>query len=218
MNVELQEGFNNLGVDIFVILYHIWLYHRLGISKDTTWKHIIVNFLNYLFLRQLILWTIAKMYFNAESTNQTIVVIIQTCFFYIVQEFYMYGIHRFMHWNKFCYKWVHKMHHDVKGECFSTAMYMTPMEIALHIFPDLMIGPVIWHWGFGFVHKEAFMIWTCIATFYFIWTHSGVMDSEYMPSTEFHWLHHKYYNVNYGSWISDSIFRTAMYEEKAIKD
>lgn len=211
--MELQYGFNTLGLDIFAILYHIWLYHRLGISKKTTLKHIVISFLNFVLLRQIILTSVSMLKFNVENTDKTVAVIIQITFFYTVQEFCMYGIHRFVHWNKFCYRWIHKMHHEVKAECFSTAMYMSPLEIIFHIFPDLMLGPTIWVWGFEFIYKEAFIIWTCLATFYFIWTHSGVKDSPYMPSTEFHWLHHKYYTVNYASWISDSIFNTAIFKD-----
>ena len=214
MEIELQKGFNNLGLDIFVFLYHVWLYHRLGISKKTTLYHLIVSAFNFCLLRQLILWILPVISFNIENTDQTISVVFQTTFFYLVQEFYMYGTHRLLHWSPFLYTYVHKMHHEVKGECFSTAMYMTSWEIIVHIFPDLMLGPLIWYFFNGFIYKEAFMIWTCLATFYFIWTHSGVMDSPYMPSTLHHWLHHKYPKSNFGSALSDNIFGTTMHEDK----
>ena len=213
MNILLQKGFNTLGIDIFVILYHVWLYHRLGISEKTTWSQIALSVINFLFLRQLILLSVPFLNFNSEYTDQTIFVIIQTGFFYLVQEFYMYFVHRFMHWSKICYNWIHRLHHTAKAECFTTAMYMSPIEILLHIFPDLMIGPIIFHFYYGYIYKEAFAIWTCLATFYFIWSHSGA-DSQYMPSVQHHWLHHKYYTVNYGTWLTDSLFGTIKHYDK----
>lgn len=214
MDQLLQKGFNTLGIDIFMIAYHTWLYHRLGISIQTTWSNLGLSCINFFLLRQLIIWGLPFISFNAEFTNNTIAVLLQVAFFYFVQEIYMYFIHRLMHKIKFLYIWIHRRHHLAKAECFTTAMYMSPLEIILHIYPDLMLGPVILYNYCGYIYKEAFTIWTCLATFYFIWSHSGVTDSLYMPSSKDHWLHHKYYNVNYGSGLLDRIFGTALYEDR----
>ena len=100
------------------------------------------------------------------------------------------------------------MHHDVKGECFSTAMYMSPVEILIHIFPNAMIGPIIVFLFKGFIYKEGFIFWICLSVFYFIWSHTGITDSQYMPSVKHHYDHHKYYNCNYGTVLTDTIFGT----------
>ncbi|ARF09979.1 fatty acid hydroxylase superfamily [Indivirus ILV1] len=213
MTIQLQKGFNTMGIDIFVILYHIWLYHRVGISPLITWSQMIFSFMNFIFLRQLILWTVSFLNFNSEYTNNTFFVLFQVGFFYLIQEFYMYFAHRFMHWNKFLYNWVHRRHHLLNAECFTTATYMSPIEIIVHIYPNIILGPVIFNFYFGYIFKEAFFIWSCLANFYFVWSHSGVNDSQYMPSIKHHWLHHKYYNVNYGSWLTDKLFGTIRYND-----
>ena len=210
MDILLQKGFNTLGIDIFVLGYHIWLYHRVGISNKTTWSELGLSTFNFFLLRQLLLWTIPYISFNSEFTSNTIFVLLQIGFFYFIQEIYMYFIHRLMHKIKFLYIWVHQLHHKAKAECFTTAMYMSPLEVILHIYPDVILGPVIWYLCFGYIYKEAFSLWVITANFYFVWSHSGVMDSQYMPSAKSHWLHHKYYNVNYGSLFSDRLFGTAM--------
>jgi len=215
--IELQRSFNTFWIDVAIFAYHVWLYHRLGISKKTKPIEVVVSIFNFFLLRQMILWSLPHMSFNKENTDKTIMVITQVAIFYLFQEFYMYGIHRYCHYNKFLYKWVHKIHHDIEGECFSTAMYMSPLEMVIHIFPDLMIGPIIIHLFDGYIFKESFIIWTCLASFYFVWSHSGVKDSQYMPSVDHHLLHHKFYNCNYGSWLSDSLFGTIKYPKKKKK-
>lgn len=210
--IELQNNFNTFWLNIAFLMYHIWLYYRLGISNKTKILEIIISIANFFLLRQMILWSLGRMYFNIETTNKFIEVMFQLTVFYLLQEFYMYAIHKYFHYNKFLYKWVHQMHHDIKAECFTTAMYMSPLEIIFHIFPDLMIGPIFVHSLNGFIYKESFIIWVCASSFYFIWSHSGEEKSNYMPSVKHHLDHHKYLNCNYGSPLSDGIFGTTRFE------
>jgi sterol desaturase/sphingolipid hydroxylase (fatty acid hydroxylase superfamily) len=214
--METQWGFNNLGIDLFVVFYNIWLYHRIGISKDTKLNQIALSAVNVLLLRQIILWTLPMILFNAEQTNMTIPMILQIVFFYVVQELYMHQIHRIMHKVKFIYSYVHSWHHTVKAEDFSTAFYMHPLEIIFFIYPNLMLGPFILYCYLGFLYKESMIIWTGLATFYFIFSHTGV-ESDYLPSTRHHWLHHKYLVGNFGSWLSDTLFGTVIIENKQQK-
>jgi len=206
--MELQSGFNTLGLDIFTVLYHIWLYHRVGISKDTTMPQLALAVCNFLLLRQLIIWTLPIIRFNSEQTDRTIIVLLQVIWYWICNELYMYWAHRCLHYNKFLYSNIHYMHHQVKGECFSTAMYMHPLETVLFIYPNLMLGPFLLYLYQGWVYKESMLIWTCLATFYFIWSHSGVTDSQYMPSTIHHLSHHGRLNCAFGSIITDTLFGT----------
>jgi sterol desaturase/sphingolipid hydroxylase (fatty acid hydroxylase superfamily) len=154
------------------------------------------------------------MTFNAEQTDQTIPMIFQIGFFYIVQELYMHRVHLIMHKVKFLYNYIHTVHHQISGDSFIVAFYMHPLEIVFFIYPNLMLGPILLHWYLGFLYKESMIIWTIVATFYFIWSHSGVMDSPYMPSAKWHYLHHKYQLGNFGSWITDNIFGTAIQENR----
>jgi sterol desaturase/sphingolipid hydroxylase (fatty acid hydroxylase superfamily) len=211
--METQKNFNNLGLDLFVVFYNIWLYHRVGISKDTKLSQIIFAGFNFLLLRQLILWTLPLMTFNAEQTDQTIPMILQIVFFYAIQELYMHRVHLIMHKVKFLYSYIHSVHHTTKGSDFSLAFYLHPLETIFFIYPNLMLGPIVLHCYLGFLYKEAMIIWTILATFYFIWSHSGVIDSPYMPDVKSHFSHHKYLNGNYGSWITDSLFGTLIKEE-----
>lgn len=213
MSIMLQKGVSSTGIDIFTILYHIWLYYRVGISKQTKWSQIALSFINFILLRQCVLWTIPFINFNFEYTNRILFVIFQVGVFYLIQELYMYFIHRLLHWSKLLYTWVHRQHHLLKAECFTTASYMSPIEIIIHIYPNVILGPIIFNYYNGYILKESFIIWMCLAIFYFVWSHSGVSDLKYMPSVKHHWLHHKYYNVNYGTWLTDGIFRTIRYED-----
>lgn len=208
--MELQKGFNTLGIDIFTILYHIWLYHRVGISRETTFRQLGLAIFNFLLLRQVIIYTLPYMNFNSEQTDMTIPVIIQITFFYLIQEVWMYSAHRYLHYNKLLYKWIHSVHHEVKGECFSTAMYMNPVETLIFIYPNLMLGPVLLHLYLGWLYKESLIIWTVLATFYFIWSHSGVTDSPYMPNVNHHLNHHLRLVGNYGSYFTDTLFGTQL--------
>lgn len=186
-----------------MILYHVCLYFHLGVNPKTTWKGWLVSGFNFLLLRTLIVYTFPIMSFN-RRWSLNIDVISQLTFFYLTEELYMYAAHRFMHWNKWLYMNIHSVHHEVMGDCFTTAMYMHPIEMMTHIFPDLMIGPTIIHIYKGWIYKEAMVAWMFLSTFYFIYSHSGGT----LVSTKHHWLHHKYYNCNYGSIITDTIFRT----------
>jgi sterol desaturase/sphingolipid hydroxylase (fatty acid hydroxylase superfamily) len=117
-----------------------------------------------------------------------------------------------MHKVKFLYTHIHSWHHITRAESFSVAFYMHPVEIVFFIYPNLMLGPIILHWYLGFLYKEAMIIWTIMATFYFIFSHTGI-ESPYLPATKWHWLHHSTPSRgNYGSWLSDTIFGTAIQE------
>lgn len=191
-------------VEIFLGVYYICLFWKFGIGKNTQLEQILMSVINLVILRYMIMETLPCITFSYNVNP--IIDIFQFVLFYLIQEFYMYGIHILMHKIKFIYRNIHSVHHEAKGECWSTAMYMHPIEIAIHIYPDLMLGPLLYSKIFE-VSNVAFIAWTIAATFWFVWSHSG-QNISYMPSVKHHWLHHKYYNCNYGSWITDTLFGT----------
>lgn len=201
-----QAGFDVTFLDIFVIIYHMILYLILGIDRKTNINHIFVSICNIILLRYMIVKTLSILYFNITYVID-ITVITQILFYYIVQEFYMYWAHRCLHKIKLLYNNIHYRHHILRAECFSTSFYMSPLEIIINIYPNLLLGPFLYYYWYGFLLKESLFIWTCLATFYFVWSHTNA-HYTFMPSTLFHWQHHKYYTCNYGSWMTDKLFGT----------
>jgi sphinganine C4-monooxygenase len=125
---------------------------------------------------------------------------------YVIEDLYGYFIHRYMHYNKKLYNWVHLQHHIYHGDCFLTAFYVHGVELIAFYFVGLVIGPLVIS-NFWYISFLGYNFWLIGATFFLVWSHTG-LNIPYMPSTTIHFNHHKYYNVNYGTAFSDWIFGT----------
>lgn len=114
----------------------------------------------------------------------------------LIGETLFYYLH---YWSHFIlYSKVHKVHHEWKNTCAVAAAYAHPLEYILISLPTFLLPPIITgsNW---YITK----IWFIIATTSVVIDHSGYNIIE---ASNFHWKHHKYTNINYGTnTVVDSI-------------
>lgn len=112
--------------------------------------------------------------------------------FFIVplfRELHFYFAHRFIH-IKFLYKYVHSLHHrNTDIEPFS-GLCMHPIE---HLYYYSCIGPSLYVFAspFAFMWNGVHLLISPAAS------HSGFEDN--FQSDQFHYLHHRYFECNYGT-------------------
>lgn len=107
----------------------------------------------------------------------------------LIGESLFYYLH---YWSHFIlYSKVHKVHHEWKNTCAVAAAYAHPLEYILISLPTFLLPPIITgsNW---YITK----IWFIIATTSVVIDHSGYNIIE---ASNFHWKHHKYTNINYGT-------------------
>jgi sterol desaturase/sphingolipid hydroxylase (fatty acid hydroxylase superfamily) len=96
------------------------------------------------------------------------------------------------YWSHFImYSKVHKVHHEWKHTCALAAAYAHPLEYVFVSLPSFLIPPMIT--GINWYLAN---IWFMIATTSVVIDHSGY---NIISASKFHWDHHKYSNVNYGT-------------------
>jgi len=107
----------------------------------------------------------------------------------IWRDFHFYFAHRFIH-VKFLYKYVHSLHHrNTDIEPFA-GLCMHPIE---HLFYYACAGPVLYMkvTPFAFMWFGIHLLISPAAS------HSGFEDN--MQSDQFHYLHHRFFECNYGT-------------------
>lgn len=107
----------------------------------------------------------------------------------LLGESIFYYLH---YWSHFTfYSKIHKVHHEWKNTCAVAAAYAHPIEYLCISLPSFLIPPIITgsNW---YITK----IWFNIATASVVIDHSGY---NIINASTFHWKHHKYSNMNYGT-------------------
>lgn len=99
--------------------------------------------------------------------------------------YYLHYISHFLFYSK-----IHKVHHEWTNTCAVAAAYAHPLEYLLISLPSFLLPPIIT--GSNWIITN---IWFLLATIMVIIEHSGY---KYIKCSEFHWKHHKYFNINYG--------------------
>jgi sterol desaturase/sphingolipid hydroxylase (fatty acid hydroxylase superfamily) len=96
------------------------------------------------------------------------------------------------YWSHFIlYPKIHKVHHEWKNTCAIAAAYAHPIEYICVSLPSFLFPPMIT--GLNWYYSN---IWFMIATTSVVIDHSGY---NIINASKFHWDHHKYSNVNYGT-------------------
>ena len=107
----------------------------------------------------------------------------------LLGELIFYYLHYWSH--LYCYANVHKVHHEWKNTCAIAAAYAHPIEYLFVSLPSFLLPPLITglHWYYT-------NLWFIIATTSVVIDHSGY---NIISWSRFHWEHHKYTNINYGT-------------------
>jgi sterol desaturase/sphingolipid hydroxylase (fatty acid hydroxylase superfamily) len=122
-----------------------------------------------------------------QDSNYTDVIKLVSCG--LLGESIFFYLH---YWSHFIlYSKIHKVHHEWKNTCAIAAAYAHPIEYVMVSLPSFLIPPIITgiNWQFS-------NIWFIIATTSVVIDHSGY---NIIDASKFHWDHHKYSNVNYGT-------------------
>jgi sterol desaturase/sphingolipid hydroxylase (fatty acid hydroxylase superfamily) len=127
-----------------------------------------------------------------ESFNSWSGIMKFVAWFFLVplwREVHFYFAHRLIH-NKVLYKYCHSLHHrNTDIEPFS-GLCMHPIE---HLYYFSCIGPALYVHAtpFGFLWNGIHLLLSPAAS------HSGYEDN--WQSDQFHYLHHRYFECNYGT-------------------
>jgi len=122
---------------------------------------------------------------------------------FVVEDFYFYWIHRFLHW-KAIYKHIHKIHHDHAAPFGITAEYAHPVE-TVFLGIGTMLGPI-----FFMRHVATLWVWLVVRLFQTVEVHSGYdfpwslnRIVPFWGGADFHDFHHK---ENVGNFASTFIW------------
>lgn len=146
-------------------------------------------------------------------------VFVQVVFFFLVEDYANYWIHRWLH-TPFLYKYVHSVHHEYTAPFALAATYAHPVEIIMLGIPTflgpLMVGP----------HLLTLWIWMLARNYEAIDIHSGYEFpwniNSYLPwyaGTQHHDFHHYMHSGNFASvfvWC-DKLYGTDLQYEAFMK-
>lgn len=134
-------------------------------------------------------------------------IIPQLVVFLILEDFYHYHVHRFMH-TPFMYRYVHRIHHEYAAPFGIAAEYAHPIETLILGFGTIG-GPLAYHitthfilqWGPDWdLHMTTMILWMILRLHQVVDAHSGYD----FPWSLHHWLpfwagaeHHDYHHQSY---------------------
>lgn len=173
-----------------LLSYLYCLKYQISFIDTKSLHYKIVKNLETFVLGSLTLYFIEPNYI--ESIN-----IIQSLMYVLTSEFVFYWTHRYLHMNKFLYKYIHQEHHLEKEPCPIDAYILSPSEtiiitIALSS-PDVLQMPINYYVS---------NIYKTLSLAILILNHGGFES--------FHMKHHRFVKGNYGgiSPLFDKIFNT----------
>ena len=131
----------------------------------------------------------------------------------LVDDFFFYFLHRFMHENRFIYRTIHKIHHRANVPMPIEYIYVHPFE-----WMSGMIGPFIGMIIIGGISFESYAAYLIIRNMHEIHIHSGIKTSllhsifPFYGTNEHHDIHHSKRTGNYSSTFIfwDLIFKSRL--------
>ena len=142
-------------------------------------------------------------------------VALQVLFVSLVDDFFFYLIHRFLHENKTVYRRIHKIHHRVHTPVPIEYLYVHPLEWFMGV-TGVVIGFALLGLATGGVNVWTFFIYSGLRQVHELHIHSGLKSvvGHYIPfwgTSEHHDMHHAKpnggnYAATYTLW--DRVFRT----------
>ncbi len=146
--------------------------------------------------------------------------------FYVIEDFWFYWLHRFLHWPKI-YPLIHKMHHEHTAPFGMAAEYAHPVE-TVFLGIGTMLGPILFA-----DHMFTVWVWLVFRLWETVEDHSG-FDFPWNPTnlipfwagSAHHDFHHKTFQGPYSSvftwcdWLfgTDALFRRQQAELSESKD
>jgi len=137
---------------------------------------------------------------DSATIPSTFTFVWQTVVFFLINDFFFYWIHRFLHHPRI-YKHIHKKHHEFKTTVGIAADYSHPLEgIFSNTFPTI-IGPIL----FG-AHLSVFWVYLVLRIWETVDAHSGY-NFPFSPWSVFpsiqggadkHDFHHSHNVGNFG--------------------
>ena len=148
-------------------------------------------------LQILMLWSFANGYISWLTPSENpIWLAFMVLIVPIIHDFHFYCIHRLIHFP-FLYKWIHSVHHKSVNPSPWSSLSMHPIEHLLYF------STMFWH--FILPSNPVIALYQLhFAGFGAVPGHVGFDKVEISNKSTFdthaymHYLHHKYFNVNYG--------------------
>jgi methylsterol monooxygenase len=137
-------------------------------------------------------------------------IVLQIPFFYFVEDFWFYWVHRALHWGPL-YKYIHKIHHEHAAPFGIAGEYAHPIE-SLLLGVGTALGPLLMR-----AHLLTLWCWLLARVWQVVDAHSGYnfpwSPNRYVPlwgGAEFHDYHHMAFVGNYSSTFTlwDWVFGT----------
>ena len=148
------------------------------------------------------MWAYANGYIPYVSwSTHPIYCTLLMCAIPLIRDLHFYAIHRISHWGPF-YRWVHSVHHNNVDPNPLSGVSMHPVEHVLYWSGVLIHWVIPSHPIHALFHMQhaAFTPAQSHAAFATVVLHEGV---EVKTGDFFHYLHHKYFECNYGA---DGVF------------
>ena len=182
------------------------------ISYETFLKRIPLCSFNILIL--IILNVIALQYFDDFFLKEYFspgILCLEVFIVLIIDDFFFYFLHKYMHTNKFIYKKIHKIHHRANTPIPIEYIYVHPFE-----WMSGMIGPFIGMVLMGGISFYSYVIYLLVRNFHELHIHSGILTSKlfkilpFYGTNEHHDMHHSKRDGNYSSTFTylDYFFKT----------
>ena len=139
-----------------------------------------------------------------ESLPSTFEFFWQTCFCILVEDFFFYWSHRFLH-IKTLYPYFHKIHHTHKVTISIAAEYAHPVEFILGNVLPTNAGPMLLGKKMHLFTVYAWILLRILKTteahsgYSFPWSPTNIIPMSTEPS--YHNFHHLKFNGNYASFL-----------------
>ena len=166
-------------------------------TVDNMLRSMLIGVPVWSFLQILMLWTFANGYILWLTPSENpIWLAFMVLIVPIIHDFHFYCIHRLIHFP-FLYKWIHSVHHKSVNPSPWSSLSMHPIEHLLYF------STMFWH--FILPSNPVIALYQLhFAGFGAVPGHVGFDKVEISDESTFdthaymHYLHHKYFNVNYG--------------------
>lgn len=141
-------------------------------------------------------------------------ILIQFFLFIVIDDLWFYGLHRYLHENKFLFKKIHRSHHRANNPLPLEFIYAHPLEW-LGGSMGIFFSCIAIYLLFGEINAYIFCAYTFFRGFHDVLLHSCTKSKvfKHIPfflTNEAHAVHHARFTGNYASMLSylDVLFKT----------